>query len=121
MKATPMSILVSHTCSAGKINASHSPSLTASCRVRHYSDVDPPNRVLRVSNLPDIATASLLTLLFNQFQGFRDLQADANQKQVYYVEYSSEVEAQTAMNGLQHFKITPEAPMLINFAKNPTY
>lgn len=56
-----------------------------------------------------------------RFQGFRLLRVDGDQKQVYYAEYSSEAEAMSAMNGLQHFKITQGVSILIQFARDPMF
>jgi RNA recognition motif-containing protein len=76
----------------------------------------PPNRILCLSNLSEKANELMLTLLFQQFQGFRSVKIDPNKKGVAYVEYSNEQEASIAMQSLQHFKIEPEAPMLITYA-----
>lgn len=36
---------------------------------------------------------------------------------IAFVEFESEVESTVAMNGLQHFKITPTHLMVISYAK----
>jgi hypothetical protein len=55
--------------------------------------------------------------LVRRFPGFREVRLDHAKKGVAYVEYHTEAEATVAMASLQHFKITPETPILITYAK----
>jgi len=77
----------------------------------------PPNNVLFVENLPDKTTEMMITMLFQQFPGFREARLVPNKKGIAFVEFSTDLEAGVAMNGLQGFKVTPENLMVISFAK----
>eukprot|EP01103_Thecamoeba_quadrilineata_P018135 TRINITY_DN6752_c0_g1_i1.p1 TRINITY_DN6752_c0_g1~~TRINITY_DN6752_c0_g1_i1.p1 ORF type:complete len:243 (+),score=47.63 TRINITY_DN6752_c0_g1_i1:51-731(+) len=77
----------------------------------------PPNHVLFVENLPEQCNELMLSMLFQQFPGFREVRLVPNKKGIAFVEFSNEIEAGVAMNGLQGFKITPENLMVISFAK----
>jgi RNA recognition motif-containing protein len=78
---------------------------------------EPPHKVICLNNLPDSASEIMLMMLFQQFPGFREVRLDHAKKGVAYVEYHTEAEATVAMASLQHFKITPETPILITYAK----
>ncbi|KAG2327582.1 hypothetical protein Bca52824_010310 [Brassica carinata] len=62
----------------------------------------PPNNILFIQNLPHNTTTDMLEYLFSQdcICGVQD-----------------DVKSSMAMQGLQDFKITPQFPMLISFAK----
>lgn len=59
----------------------------------------------------------MLTMLFQQFPSFKEVRMVPGKKGIAFVEFENEVEASVAMNGLQHFKITPTNLMVISFAK----
>jgi len=77
----------------------------------------PPNHVLFVENLPEQCNEMMLSMLFQQFPGFREVRLVPNKKGIAFVEFGNEIEAGVAMNGLQGFKITTENVMIISFAK----
>ncbi|PRP81445.1 hypothetical protein PROFUN_10975 [Planoprotostelium fungivorum] len=67
----------------------------------------PPNNVLFVENLPEQANELMLQMLFQQFPGYKEVRMVAGKPGIAFVEYDNEIESAAAMNGLQHFKITP--------------
>jgi len=80
--------------------------------------VMPPNKILFVENLPEACTDLMLSMLFQQFRGFKEARlVPAKGHTVAFVEFENEVEAGVAINGLQHFKITPTHLMVISYAK----
>jgi len=77
----------------------------------------PPNNILFVENLPEQASDLMLSMLFQQFPGYKEVRMVHGKSGIAFVEFESETEAGVAMNGLQHFKITPTHLMVINYAK----
>lgn len=77
----------------------------------------PPNKILFVENLPEGCTDLMLQMLFQQFPGFKEVRMVQGKQGIAFVEFENEVEGSVAMNGLQHFKITPTHLMVISFAK----
>ncbi|VDN01987.1 unnamed protein product [Thelazia callipaeda] len=65
--------------------------------------VNPPNKILFCTNLPEETTEQMLTLLFNP-------------PDIAFVEFETEAEATAARLGLNNFKITPSQPMYVNYA-----
>jgi len=77
----------------------------------------PPNKILFVENLPEQCTDLMLSMLFQQFAGYKEVRMVEGKKGIAFVEFESENLAGVAMTGLQHFKITPTHLMVISFAK----
>jgi len=77
----------------------------------------PPNNIVFVENLPEQVNEMMLSMLFQQFPGFKEVRLVPGKKGIAFVEFDNEVQAGVAMEGLQHFKITPENLMVISFAK----
>jgi len=77
----------------------------------------PPNKILFVENLPEGCTDLMLSMLFQQFPGFKEVRMVQGKQGIAFVEFENEIEAGVAMNGLQHFKITPTHLMVISYAK----
>ncbi|KAF2077751.1 hypothetical protein CYY_000938 [Polysphondylium violaceum] len=76
----------------------------------------PPNKNLFVENLPDRTDNLMLQMLFGQFEGFKEVHMVETKKGIAFVEFEDENRAGFAMTNLQHFKITPDKPMVISFA-----
>ena len=76
-----------------------------------------PNAILFVENLPDAANDMMLSMLFQQFPGFKEVRLVPGKSGIAFVEYESDVQSGVAMGGLQGFKITPTHLMKISFAK----
>ncbi|VDP95436.1 unnamed protein product [Echinostoma caproni] len=77
----------------------------------------PPNKILFLTNLPDDANEAMISMLFNQFTGYREVRMVPGRSDIAFVEFDSEVEASAAKHGLQGFTIRPGVPIRITFAK----
>jgi len=77
----------------------------------------PPNKIVFVENLPEQVNELMLSMLFQQFPGFKEVRLVPGKKGIAFVEFDDDVQAGVAMEGLQHFKITPENLMVISYAK----
>jgi RNA recognition motif-containing protein len=77
----------------------------------------PPNKIVFVENLPEQVNEMMLSMLFQQFPGFKEVRLVPGKKGIAFVEFDNEVQAGVAMEGLQHFKITPTHLMVVSFAK----
>lgn len=77
----------------------------------------PPNKILFVQNLPEATNAAMLTMLFQQFPGFREVRMVEARPGIAFVEFESDHQATVAMSGLQSFKIDPSHAMQITYAK----
>jgi len=81
------------------------------------SDEEEPAATIYVENLPDEANESMLNLLFSQFPGFKKSRPiPAGGKA--FVEFADAGAATSAKDALQGFKVTPERPIKLTFAKN---
>ncbi|KAF4389550.1 hypothetical protein F8388_009683 [Cannabis sativa] len=76
-----------------------------------------PNNILFIENLPHETTSMMLELLFQQYPGFREVRIIEAKPGIAFVEFEDDVQSSMAMQALQGFKITPQNPMAITFAK----
>jgi RNA recognition motif-containing protein len=76
-----------------------------------------PNPILFVENLPDQVNEMMLSMLFQQFPGFKEVRLVPGKAGIAFVEFESESQSSVAMAGLQSFKITPTNLMKITYAK----
>lgn len=76
-----------------------------------------PNSILFVQNLPREANSMMLQMLFQQFPGFKEVRMIEAKPGIAFVEYGDEMQATTALQALQNFKITQQNPMQISYAK----
>jgi U2 small nuclear ribonucleoprotein B'' len=77
----------------------------------------PPNQILFLTNLPDETSEMMLSMLFNQFPGFKEVRLVPNRHDIAFVEFENEVQSGAAKDALQGFKITQSHAMKISFAK----
>ncbi|XP_020571466.1 U2 small nuclear ribonucleoprotein B''-like isoform X2 [Phalaenopsis equestris] len=77
----------------------------------------PPNNILFIQNLPHETTSMMLQILFQQYPGFREVRIIEAKPGIAFVEFGDDVQASIAMQALQGFKITPQNPMAISYAK----
>ncbi|KFK21954.1 hypothetical protein AALP_AAs48252U000300 [Arabis alpina] len=77
----------------------------------------PPNNILFIQNLPYETTSDMLQVLFKQYPGFKEIRMISAKPGIAFVEYEDDVQSSIAMQALQDFKITPQSPMVISFAK----
>ncbi|KAI9092909.1 hypothetical protein DFS34DRAFT_643561 [Phlyctochytrium arcticum] len=80
-------------------------------------DQIPPNNILFVQHLPTDTTEAVLAALFKQFQGFKEVRLVPGKSDIAFVEYDTEIQAGTAKQALNKFKITPEKEIKITYAK----
>lgn len=79
--------------------------------------VEPPNKILFVQNLPTATNSQMLSMLFQQFPGFKEVRMVDARPGISFVEFDNDMQASVAMTGLQAFKITPSNAMDISYAK----
>merc|ERR1712142_569870 len=77
----------------------------------------PPNQILFLTNLPDETTEMMLSMLFTQFPGFKEVRLVPGRHDIAFVEFENELQSAAAKDALQGFKITPTHAMKIAFAK----
>jgi U2 small nuclear ribonucleoprotein B'' len=77
----------------------------------------PPNQILFLTNLPDETNEMMLSMLFNQFPGFKEVRLVPGRHDIAFVEFASEIQSGAAREALNGFKITPTHAMKISFAK----
>lgn len=70
-----------------------------------------------IQNLPHEATSMMLQVLFQQYPGFREVRMIEAKPGIAFVEFEDDVQSSMAMQALQGFKITPQNPMAITYAK----
>ncbi|XP_053314640.1 U2 small nuclear ribonucleoprotein B'' [Spea bombifrons] len=78
---------------------------------------NPPNYILFLNNLPEETNEMMLSMLFNQFPGFKEVRLVPGRHDISFVEFENETQAGAARDALQGFKITPSHAMKITYAK----
>ncbi|KAM4694520.1 U2 small nuclear ribonucleoprotein B'' [Discoglossus pictus] len=78
---------------------------------------NPPNYILFLNNLPEETNEMMLSMLFNQFPGFKEVRLVPGRHDIAFVEFENDTQAGTARDALQGFKITPSHAMKITYAK----
>ncbi|KAL9238903.1 hypothetical protein vseg_013271 [Gypsophila vaccaria] len=76
-----------------------------------------PNSILFVQNLPYNTTSLMVKMLFEQYPGFREVRMIEAKPGIAFVEFEDEDQSTVAMQALQGFKIDPQNPMEITYAK----
>merc|ERR1719507_1693397 len=80
-------------------------------------DNAPPNQILFLTNLPEETNEMMLSMLFNQFPGFKEVRLVPGRHDIAFVEFETEMQSAAARDALQGFKITPTTAIKISFAK----
>jgi len=80
-------------------------------------DNAPPNQILFLTNLPQETNEMMLSMLFNQFPGFKEVRLVPGRHDIAFVEFENEIQSSAGRDALQGFKITPTTAMKISFAK----
>jgi len=83
----------------------------------HAMGEQPPNQILFLTNLPEETNEMMLSMLFNQFPGFKEVRLVPGRHDIAFVEFENELQSAAARDALQGFKITPTHAMKISFAK----
>ncbi|KAM9315161.1 U2 small nuclear ribonucleoprotein B'' isoform 1-T2 [Pholidichthys leucotaenia] len=78
---------------------------------------NPPNYILFLSNLPEETNEMMLSMLFNQFPGFKEVRLVPGKHDIAFVEFESDGQAGVAKDALQGFRITATCAMKITYAK----
>lgn len=65
----------------------------------------------------EATTASMLSMLFQQFPGFVEVRMVEAKPGIAFVEFDSETRSAVALSGLQGFKINPTHSMTLSYAK----
>ncbi|KAJ3190212.1 hypothetical protein HDU85_000503 [Gaertneriomyces sp. JEL0708] len=78
---------------------------------------NPPSPLLFISNLPLGVSEEMLSMLFQQYAGFKEVRLVSGKPGIGFVEYETDVQAETAKSVLNGFKLTPTHPMKVEFAK----
>ncbi|XP_029920323.1 U2 small nuclear ribonucleoprotein B'' [Myripristis murdjan] len=78
---------------------------------------NPPNYILFLSNLPEETNEMMLSMLFNQFPGFKEVRLVPGKHDIAFVEFESDAQAGVAKDALQGFRITATCAMKITYAK----
>jgi len=76
-----------------------------------------PNQILFLSNLPDETTEIMLSMLFQQFPGYKEVRLVPGRHDIAFVEFEDAEQARSAKETLDGFKITPTHAMAITFAR----
>jgi len=77
----------------------------------------PPNAILFLTNLPEETNEAMLSVLFQQFPGFKEVRLVPGRHDIAFVEFENEFMSGTAKDALQGFKLTPTHAIKITFAK----
>jgi len=77
----------------------------------------PPNQILFITNLPEETTELMLSMLFTQFPGYKEVRLVPGRQDIAFVEFDNEAHSAAAKDALQGFKINPQHAMKIAFAR----
>ena len=79
-----------------------------------FAEIAPPSGELYAN---PAASQAMITMLFEQFPGFKEVRMVEIRPGIAFVEFGNEMESSVALDGLQGFKITPECSMRVSYAK----
>jgi RNA recognition motif-containing protein len=102
---------------AGGEGAGASAGAGAAPPAAQQSTVALPNPILFIENLPEQVNEMMLSMLFQQFPGYKEVRLVPGKAGIAFVEFESEMQSGVAMGGLQNFKITPQNLMKVSYAK----
>lgn len=77
----------------------------------------PKNHVLFVENLPSNRTNTQIQVLFNQFDGFKEVRLNDSKLDVAFIEFKDNFTAERAKKALDRFNITPQNSIKVTFAR----
>lgn len=76
-----------------------------------------PNRILFVENLPTQCTNSMLSMLFQQYIGFKEARLVNGKPGIAFVEFNDAPQSMVAKQALHNFKITASNNMKVTYAR----
>ncbi|KAG9292057.1 hypothetical protein G9A89_017957 [Geosiphon pyriformis] len=85
--------------------------------VEFRGEQEPLNRILYIMNLPPDVTDEMLSYLFQQYPGFKEVRLVPGKSDIAFVEYETDHQAAVAKDVLNGFKITHDKEMKVTFAK----
>ncbi|GFY33215.1 u1 small nuclear ribonucleoprotein A [Trichonephila clavipes] len=74
------------------------------------------NHILFLSNLPKETNEQMLTRLFKEYRGFKEVRLIPSRHDIAFVEYDNDKNASMAKENLDGFNIMPGCPLSISFA-----
>ena len=77
----------------------------------------PPNNILFLERLPEETNELMISVLFNQFAGYKETRLVPGRADIAFVEFDMIEQASIAKQQLNSFKITPTHAMKVSFAK----
>ncbi|CAG8608688.1 1290_t:CDS:2, partial [Paraglomus occultum] len=78
---------------------------------------EPINRILYIQNLPSDVTDEMLSCLFQQYPGFKEVRLVPGRTDIAFVEYEAGHQAAVAKDVLNGFKLTVDKEMKVTFAR----
>ncbi|KAJ3211705.1 hypothetical protein HDU67_004343 [Dinochytrium kinnereticum] len=95
------------------------PATAAASTSNESNDENPPHSILYATQLPASVTASpdMLSLLFKQYPGFKEVRLVATKKDIAFIEYASVNQAAEAKVRLDGFLVAKGHPLKLQFAK----
>uniref|UniRef100_A0A672ZB45 RRM domain-containing protein n=1 Tax=Sphaeramia orbicularis TaxID=375764 RepID=A0A672ZB45_9TELE len=103
--------------SAAAANLAKKPAVVSDYPTMMHVPDNPPNYILFLSNLPEETNEMMLSMLFNQFPGFKEVRLVPGKHDIAFVEFESDTQAGVAKDALQGFRITATCAMKITYAK----
>ncbi|KAF1323223.1 U1 small nuclear ribonucleoprotein a, partial [Globisporangium splendens] len=76
-----------------------------------------PNKILFLQDLPESCNKEMLSVLFKQYHGFKEVRMVPGKKGLAFVEFGDDAQASIALQGLYGFKLTPTDALKVSFAK----
>lgn len=76
-----------------------------------------PNKILFLTSLPEETNEAMLTILFNQFSGFKEVRLIPGRSDIAFVEFENEYYSGAAKEALNGFSLSPTHKLRITFAK----
>uniref|UniRef100_T1J4D5 RRM domain-containing protein n=1 Tax=Strigamia maritima TaxID=126957 RepID=T1J4D5_STRMM len=77
----------------------------------------PANQILFLTNLPENTNEVMLSMLFSQFPGLKEVRLVPGRCDIAFVEYENDLQSAAARQALQGFRITAANAMKVSFAK----
>ena len=101
---------------AEKIEGAAQPPPPKRQMIQQNQSQNAPHNILFAQGLPEDCTDEMLSMLFQQYQGYKEVRL-IQAKKVAFIEYTDAMQAGVALQNLNGFKLTPEYPMSVSFAK----
>ena len=77
----------------------------------------PPNHIIFLEHLPNDSTDEMVEVLFNQFEGYKEVRMIPTRKDLAFVEFATSANATKAKEALDKFQVTPTNVLKITYAK----